>query len=406
MNDIHGLDIFLYSKHIGTIVNVYGDRNIFSFSEGYIEDLNRSTLSLSFKGSEGNLLTNFKSTRTRLPPFFSNLLPEGALREYLALQAKVNTEREFYLLKILGADLPGAITVAPASEMGQIPSYEEELQLESHNDTSIMRFSLAGVQLKFSAIWEHGKRLTIPTEGVGGSWIVKLPSSIYPGVAENEFAMMALANRIGIDVPEIKLVPMQDIVGIPQGFSKVSGMAFAIKRFDRTIPGEKIHIEDFAQVFGLYPEKKYDSANYQNIAQVIWSEIGERGIVEFIRRLVFNALIGNGDMHLKNWSLIYNDTRNPSLAPAYDFVSTIPYIADDGLALNFVDSKKFRSLTKEQFLRFATKAGLPEQLVLDIALETVQNVKNSWEYVHALGLDSKTINTIENHMQTIPLFHS
>ena len=58
--------------------------------------------------------------------------------------------------------------------------------------------------------------------------------------------------------------------------------------------------------------------------------------MEFLRRFVFNALIGNADMHLKNWSLIYPDRRAAMLAPAYDFVSTIAYLPDDRLALTFV----------------------------------------------------------------------
>ena len=60
---------------------------------------------------------------------------------------------------------------------------------------------------------------------------------------------------------------------------------------------------------------------------------------EFVRRLVFSVLIGNGDMHLKNWSLLYPDGRTPLLSPAYDFVSTVPYIPGDSLALSFGGAK-------------------------------------------------------------------
>ena len=57
----------------------------------------------------------------------------------------------------------------------------------------------------------------------------------------------------------------------------------------------------------------------------------ETQFTEFIRRLIFNAVIGNNDMYLKNWSLIYPDGHTPQLAPAYDFVSTVRYVADDRL---------------------------------------------------------------------------
>lgn len=403
MNQYQALDVFLYDEKIGSIVNIM-DRNIFTFNESYIANPNRPTFSLSFKSYNGNLVQKVKSTQTRLPPFFANLLPEGALREYLAHQCETNPEREFFLLKVLGADLPGALTIQPASESINIPSHEEEDVSESMESTGVMRFSLAGVQLKFSAIWERGKRLTIPASGTGGAWIVKLPSRVYPGVGENEFIMMTLAREIGIEVPTIKLVPTEEIIGIPKGFGQLDSMAYAIQRFDRNAGGKKIHIEDFAQVFGVYPQKKYDAANYQNIAKVVWLESGEAGIIDFIRRLVFNALIGNGDMHLKNWSLIYPDKQHAILTPAYDYVSTIPYIPEDGLALSFVDSKKFTSLSLEQFERFASKVGIPRHIALDTALETIQRVKKSWGIVKELGLDPQVRSLIEEHMKRIPLF--
>jgi serine/threonine-protein kinase HipA len=162
---------------------------------------------------------------------------------------------------------------------------------------------LAGIQLKFSAAQE-GKGLTIPAEGVGGSWIVKLPSMKYNGVPENEYSMMSLARIIGMDIPDIELIELDAISDLPDGIGELEGPALAVKRFDRTASGP-VHMEDFAQVFALYPDDKYDKASYRNIAEVIWAETGEEGIAEFIRRLVFNTLIGNADMHVKNnWSWV------------------------------------------------------------------------------------------------------
>lgn len=104
-------------------------------------------------------------------------------------------------------------------------------------------------------------------------------------------------------------------------------------------------MEDFAQVFGVYPRDRYKKGNFRNIAEVIQAEAGAEAIAEFIRRLVFSALIGNADMHLKNWSLLYPDRRHATLAPAYDFVATIPYLPNDRLALTFGGSKEMSSIT-------------------------------------------------------------
>jgi hypothetical protein len=85
----------------------------------------------------------------------------------------------------------------------------------------------------------------------------------------------------------------------------------AVERFDRGAHGERIHMEDFAQVFGLFPESKYDKRSYANIAAVLWAESGDAAAYEFVRRLVFSIMIGNADMHLKNWSILYPDKRTP-----------------------------------------------------------------------------------------------
>ncbi|MBA4369385.1 MAG: hypothetical protein C0403_17305 [Desulfobacterium sp.] len=74
---------------------------------------------------------------------------------------------------------------------------------------------MAGIQLKFSAVQEATGGLTIPAQGSGGSWIVKLPSTSFDAVPENEFAMMRLAGMIGMNVPEIRLIPIHNISGLP-----------------------------------------------------------------------------------------------------------------------------------------------------------------------------------------------
>lgn len=184
----------------------------------------------------------------------------------------------------------------------------------------------------------------------------------------------------------------------------IGSTAFAIKRFDRAENGGAVHIEDFAQVFRVYPERKYARATYRNIAEVLWAETGRTGIEEFVRRLTFNALIGNADMHLKNWSLIYPDRRNPELAPAYDFVSTIAYLNDGGMALNVARTRRFDEYNIDELTYLAAKARLPRKLVLDTARQTVERFMLIWsaEKNH-LGLPSASIPRIDAHIATIPL---
>ena len=405
MPDVSVLDVRLYDEPIGTLTHLQGDRTIFAFNEDYVANPDRPTLSLSFKDNLGGLITNIQPTQRVVPPFFSNLLPEGGLRRYLAERAGVSQQREFFLLWVLGLDLPGALSIHPVA--GETPPSGDDNDLPENAKLNALRFSLAGVQLKFSAFENAGKGggLTIPAEGVGVSRIVKLPSQQFTGVPVNEFSMMTVADMIGMEVPLIKLVDLDAITGIPEGIGELKGQALAVSRFDRTSSGP-VHIEDFAQVFGVFPDDKYKRASYASIARVIGIEAGDVGAIEFIRRLVFSVLIGNGDMHLKNWSLIYPDRRSASLSPAYDLLSTIPYIErEDTAALNFSRTKKMAEFNADELRHLAAKALLPEKLVIDAAAETVQRFRQAWEAEKRhLPLAASVVEAIDAHVSIVPLY--
>lgn len=397
---LNSLGVSIHGRRIGVINRLVGDQHLFSFDQDYVDDPERPTLSLSFKGQSGGLVTRPRPVGRRAPPFFSNLLPEGHLRTYLAERAGVKPEREFFLLAALGTDLPGAVTVEPLSSHGDVVTPEPHETDTSGEDT--FRFSLAGVQLKFSAIAEAHGGLTIPAHGVGGSWIVKLPSTQFPAVPENEYTMLELARSIGIAVPEIRLVPVAAIEGLPEAATRIAGNALAVRRFDRGDDGVRIHMEDFAQVFGLFPDDKYGRRSYANIASVLWAETSQEDTYEFLRRLVFSVLIGNGDMHLKNWSLLYRDGRRPSLSPAYDLVATLPYIAGDKLALNFGGSTDMRSITRDQIRRFADTGGLPVGPLWDIVRETVERTRDAWETVGPEAILSREMHdAIGKHLHAV-----
>jgi serine/threonine-protein kinase HipA len=402
---LNALSVRLYGKHIGVITRLAGDRQLFAFEQDYIDDPHRPTLSLSFKGSTGGLVTNFRPVGRRVPVFFSNLLPEGHLRDYLAKRADVNPEREFFLLAVLGADLPGALVVAPLEGDQQSSEPQDARDDDTHDGRGgegPLRFSLAGVQLKFSAVMEASGGLTIPSGGLGGSWIVKLASARFKSVPENEFAMLELARRIGISVPENKIIDVASIKGLPDQAHTVEGKALAVKRFDRSPDGTSVHMEDFAQVFGEFPNNKYKFHSYANIAAVLWAEIGEDAVIEFVRRLVFSVVIGNADMHLKNWSLLYPDRRTPALSPGYDFVATLPYIPGDTLGLSFGDSRSLSEITPDQMRRFADTARIPASPLWKIAVETAERTAESWKTLeHADALPKDLKDTIGNQILSV-----
>ena len=399
---VNALGVHLEGRRIGAITRSAGERYVFAFEQDYYDDPNRPRLSLSFKGQSGGLVMAIRPTGVRLPAFFSNLLPEGDLRAYLAEKAGVKEEREFYLMALLGGDLTGAATVMPMTGAGEDvwAGREAPIPEPAGKRQRLLRFSLAGVQLKFSAVLEKAGGLTIPAGGAGGSWIVKLPSPRFAAVSENEYAMLELARAVGIEVPRTRLVRPEEIDGLPGDVERVEGLALAVERFDRAEDGGRIHMEDFAQVFGQFPSEKYESRSYANIASVLWAETGDAGAYEFVRRLAFSVAIGNGDMHLKNWSVLYPDGRVPILSPAYDFVSTVPYIPGDELALRFGQSKSLEGITLDQIRLFADKGGLPVKPVWEIVRETMERTREAWKTLAEKDvLPAKMLGAIERQIE-------
>ena len=401
---ITNLEVWLNQERVGHLTRLPGERLIFGFDEAYFANSKRSVLSQSYYDTLGSLITEMRPTQTMAPPFFANLLPEGPLRDYLAQKSRIKPEHDFELLRILGVDLPGAVIIKPSLAESELLSHAATptADLLLHSET-LLRFSLAGVQLKFSALTAHQGKLTMPAHGMGGDWIVKLPSARFTQLPENEYAMLQLARRIGIDVPEIRLLPIEDISSLPDIAYETQGNVLAVKRFDRNHEHpleQRIHMEDFAQVYGAYPHRKYEGVSYNNIANMLSTVLGEEGAREFVRRLIFNLLIGNHDMHLKNWSLLYPDGKHPTLAPAYDYVATHLYLPHSAMALSIAGEHDAEKVDQALLKRFARKAQLSEKQVLQDTEETIEKTINAWQLIKKdLPLTQTVLDQIEAYLQ-------
>ncbi len=406
---MRNLSVYLNDYYVGMLTQLLDGRIVLAFDKAYTNDPARPTLSLSYKNVVHDLASgrDIVSPSGKLPPFFSNLLPEGKLKTYLARKASVRETQEFSLLAALSDDLPGAVRIHSDEKPSTAPT--ESISADEATDDSTegqLRFSLAGVQLKFSGDLVHSK-IVIPARGVGGHWIVKLPSPGYPNVNELECSMLRLASEIGITVPEFRLVPLSHFENLPRDLPEATdGDCLLSKRFDRTSSGARIHMEDFAQVFSLF--EKYDERyNYQSIANVLWLETGLDDVLEFVRRLVHTFAVGNADMHMKNWALIYPDGRQPKLSPAYDLVSTIVYPNIlRSLPHKMAGIKEFNKIGIDAFKNFAKIAKLPERPIVKVANETADAIKDSWPKLRdELPMPESFKRLIEEHMKTIPLLN-
>jgi serine/threonine-protein kinase HipA len=204
----------------------------------------------------------------------------------------------------------------------------EEQRREAYNRASKM--SVQGVQPKLSAKLsiKDGEFEIVDT---GGKYILKPQHHLYPEMPENEDLTMKLASVIGLNVPLHGLI-----------WSKDRTLTYFIKRFDRKGQNDKVPVEDFAQLAGMSRDTKYDYS-MEKVVTVIDDFCTFPSIekVTLFKLTLFNYLVGNEDMHLKNFSIITEDGK-VKLSPCYDLVnSTIEYKKqDEEIALPLKGKKK------------------------------------------------------------------
>ena len=319
----------------------------------------------------------------RVPAWFSNLLPEGRLRDLIAREQGVSSYREIDLLVRIGRDLPGAVEIVPDPQThidtGLDGSVEDSAR--TPEVSSRVRFSLAGMGMKLS-MRQDGDRIVLPAHGEGGDWIVKVPDAAFPRLPANELAVMGLARDVGIEVPETRMARRDRLDDLGAGtWPSDEVEAYMVRRFDRSVGG-RVHMEDFAQVLGCFGsgEGKYQSS-VETVAAIAYRGQDRASLREMVRRTVFNLLVGNGDAHLKNWSLIYPDRKRARLSPAYDLVCTAVYLpapGDPELGLPFFGAARLSEVSREHFARLKDLLRVGDGEVLNIVDETLERFCDAW----------------------------
>lgn len=318
-----------------------------------------------------------------LPPWFQGLLPEGALRDLVDVEMGAGEHDHFDVLTRLGADLPGAVLVIPDNpeapdSVGPI-RWEQVAGFRAPTPKGMVKFSLAGVQLKFAA-QASGERLTAPVSSGEGRLILKLAPERYDDLPEAEYAGMTLAAALGVRTAPCRLTSVQDIEGIPGEFLRGPN-ALVVERFDRTVDGGRIHIEDAAQILTAWGDQKYTKANTETVLNMIrrFSTDWRDDVMEGLRRVVADILIGNGDNHLKNWSFIYPKPGVIRLSPAYDIVPTVFFQPADELALQFAGrNKAFEAMSLKRFRRVAEFLKLDPEQVQNTVVDAVITAVRTW----------------------------
>jgi serine/threonine-protein kinase HipA len=233
----------------------------------------------------------------------------------------------------------------------------EEQRIEAYNRAS--KISIQGVQPKLSAILNI-KEEKFELVDKGGKYILKPQHNFYLQMPENEDLTMRLAELIGLEVPLHGLI-----------WSKDNSLTYFIKRFDRKGQNDKIPIEDFAQLAGLNRDTKYDYSMERIVKLInIYCTFPAIENIKLFKLVLFNFLVGNEDMHLKNFSIINRDGKI-SLSPCYDLVnSTIEYKKqDEEIALPIRGKKK--KLTQSILINYFGKERC------ELTSKSIENVLES-----------------------------
>ncbi|MEM1119109.1 MAG: HipA domain-containing protein [Bacteroidota bacterium] len=230
------------------------------------------------------------------------------------------------------------------------------------------QMSIQGVQPKLSAQLDT-RNATFKIVDQKGKYIIKPQSDLFQQVPENEDVSMRMAKVVGIEVPLHGMV-----------YSKDGSLSYFIKRFDRVGRKQKLPVEDFAQLAGLSRETKYDftlEKIIRLIDQFCTFPVLER--IKFFKLVLFSFVIGNEDMHLKNFSLITRKSK-VEFSPAYDLLNSTLAIdgAEEEMALHLA-GKRSRFKRRELIGYLGReRLSLNEETIAQVERD-FQQVFASWE---------------------------
>lgn len=359
------LHVYLRGIRVGTLLSDKG-RLSFVYETEYLQRPGATalayTMPLQAEAYQGGEVVSF----------FSNLLPDESARVKIAQYLGVSHSNVFALLKRIGEDCAGAVAVvAPERELQAHAETEYRVltEEEAYDVLSSLpvrplnvgekdfRISGAGAQDKLVACVQDGS-VVLPLNGTPSTHIIKPGIERFPESVFNEFYSMRLARHCGLDAAACEILRIKDVP------------YYVTTRYDRLAEAGRwvrLHQEDFCQLMGYEPSVKYESEGGPRLLQCFQLlrelELPAMDIIEFLRRIIFIFLLGNGDAHAKNFSVIYRD-GGPRLAPAYDLLSTAVYLALPAkLAMKIEGRSHFDWMSRGKFLRMGKKAGLSERLV-------------------------------------------
>ena len=353
------LNVYLNDVRVARLTDVDGKMSL-AYESDYAADSENEPLSHTLP------LRCEPYGHQEIEPFLSGLLPEDIIRTRLGRILQIPRDNTFAFLKAIGGECAGAIAFfpegdAPAAEKGRfrrLSDSEAGAILDSLERKPLdvgedgFRISGAGAQDKLIACWKKGG-VELPLDGTPSTHIIKTAIRDYPDSVENECFSMKLAQACGLDCAKCRIA----VIG--------GKRRYVCERYDRIeVDGRvrRLHQEDFCQLLRVDPRRKYEALGGPGVAESMQllreMSLTAADTLEFLRRLVFAFLIGNGDAHGKNFSVLYRG-KKVALSPLYDVMSTTiyPEVARR-MAMKIDGEYAFKWMTRAKYLRQAEKLGI------------------------------------------------
>ncbi len=356
------LNVFSNNVMVGTIHRDSEGRMSFRYSQSWLDSPDAFEISVSLP------LQPEIYPPERAHAFFSNLLPEGPVREHVTRELGISVDNDFELLSRIGGECAGALWMGPGiqpppEEQKYTPITDEELHdriatsgvFSAVVGSGRVRLSLAGAQDKLPVRLLDGE-IMLPEAGAPSSHILKFPNRDFKDLPANEVFVTSLAHNMGLRAVDARL---REVDGI---------RTCLVTRYDRLGDGSgtlrRLHQEDICQAMNLPSIRKYEAEGGPSfkecldlVDRVCTEPLVERD--QLLRWLVFNLLIGNADAHGKNLSLLYRADGSIGLAPFYDLVCTLCYRSlQRGLAMTIGDRSDLGQIGPRQFDSLAEECGM------------------------------------------------
>jgi serine/threonine-protein kinase HipA len=301
-----------------------------------------------------------------LHPVFTQSLPEGYLRRYIHEKLRRYADvDDLYLLALMGGKGIGHLAYKSDINLPTLPPINLSEILHWSGKDKLFPQLLESYYLGGMAAGVQPKVVIERSALLQPDLIIKTFDEEYPLLTVNEYVCMKCAQYCGLSTPNVWLSDNLE--------------HYIIERFDIDESGNKIGIEDYATLMGMAGDKKYNGS-YENVLKAtLLNTKSNDEVLNAFTLIAFNCLIGNGDAHLKNFSLQYStDMTNIMLSPVYDITHTIIYpTVDNDMALKLKKSKLFPN--RKDLIDLAFDAGISRSKAVDIIDNMAQNIQQCLE---------------------------